>query len=57
MSPMINRPAQASRGTAASSRPATRPRFCAQTMAMIAIAPPWIAVALQKTKRNAGAGP
>ena len=33
------------------------PRFCAQMMAMIATAPACTAVRLQKTKRNAGAGP
>ncbi len=32
-------------------------RFCAHTSAMMAVAPAWIAVALQKTNRNAGSVP
>ena len=38
-------------------RPTAVPRCFAQMIAMIAIAPAWIAVALQNTNRKAGSGP
>lgn len=37
--------------------PKATAKCCKQINAMIPIAPAWIAVALQKTKRNAGNGP